>query len=626
MRLNQGKKFVAAVFVSMVVGMMSSLAKEQQQDGYYEHGVLFNIKEFSLEQIPVELTGIKAKGYNQIELSSWAWSDISAGSEERQKYELVLNWCDEHDLIVWVLHNVQFGSDPKYDRAFADLKAIQPRMENWARLVKGHACVRGLLLGNEVSPGKIFDKAYEWSEKSPMLMEGFRHYLIQQHGTLSMLNKRWGTQFKSFDEIELPSVDRAGTWSPSYVEKERLLEKRQHMNIIEDPAFVDALRYSRMQMARYYDTIIEQYFYPILGDSVDYASKEGKGNPFTQREVDGYTVAGWDGIVLKTAPHVLQILMDTVQSAAGRPVFDCEMHLHHDEHQYKGTPESINYILKRDYVFGERLMSSYNWHGWTKPETKALHEVSSGVLSEMPSALPLLNELLKSREQADLKVLVTEFNIGWSRWGDVPDRPANGEAVLAYGYVGALGRPWQYLLTYDLKTVTPGETIIVASRALTRKTLLQLADLPASCQIVIVGQSVPTDDWGMPHRKKDMDALMTRSAVVKSWGNLAEVVRPADNLPSAMTKVVPIKCWSFNKYFTQFQYTVPTPELELRYAKDETGRTIMAVINHSDSESVTSELPWNDVKFSPIWTKGLTKVKDNTYRFDPETVALFVSE
>jgi hypothetical protein len=234
----------------------------------------------------------------------------------------------------------------------------------------------------------------------------------------------------------------------------------------------------------------------------------------------------------------------------------------------------------------------------------------------------LLKALRDQRAKAKIKVLTTEFNQAWSKWPDREDRPALGQAVVAYGYVGALGHPWQYLLDLDVNRIEPGDTVIVATPAISRHVLQQLSRLPEGCRLIIVGQTPPTNDWGQPHDPADIKAFFNHGVVIDSWDQLASQVKPMQGLPEAMGQVQWVNCWGYSKFFKQFAYTTPTPVLELRYA-DWRGGKVLAVINHSDSKTIISKLPWMNSVSSRCqvrWNTGITQLADNRFEFAPEAV------
>ena len=47
---------------------------------------------------------------------------------------------------------------------------------------------------------------------NPYMIEGFRHYLLELYGSVNEINKRFDTNFKTFDEIDAPRDSNRGVW------------------------------------------------------------------------------------------------------------------------------------------------------------------------------------------------------------------------------------------------------------------------------------------------------------------------------------------------------------------------------------------------------------------------------
>lgn len=79
--------------------------------------------------------------------------------------------------------------------------------------VKDNANVSALLLHNEPGYHWIDDRIFDYN---PQAIAQFRAYLRREHGTLEDLNRRWGTQFASFETAEppheLPPVTNMAAW------------------------------------------------------------------------------------------------------------------------------------------------------------------------------------------------------------------------------------------------------------------------------------------------------------------------------------------------------------------------------------------------------------------------------
>lgn len=70
------------------------------------------------------------------------------------------------------------------------------------------------------------------------------------------------------------------------------------------------------------------------------------------------------------------------------------------------------------------------------------------------------------------------------------------------------------------------------------------------------------------------------------------------------------------------------PNMELRWA-DWKGSKVLAVINHSDDQVITTPLPWMTSQAASCdirWPIGVTCFPDNTFTFGLEAVGRFVIE
>ncbi len=84
-------------------------------------------------------------------------------------------------------------------------------------LLKGKACTQlGYMLCNE--PRWVVENgAYSATSLSDYAMSEFKQWLINRHGSISELNKCWGTTYPKFEDIPLTrSIDKAAIGTPQY--------------------------------------------------------------------------------------------------------------------------------------------------------------------------------------------------------------------------------------------------------------------------------------------------------------------------------------------------------------------------------------------------------------------------
>ncbi|MDQ3522908.1 MAG: beta-galactosidase, partial [Gemmatimonadota bacterium] len=179
------------------------------------------------------------------------WTLPHRGSELRRRVDFLLNWTDRNGMGVWLMHNIQYGNPGEagdIEAAFGDPAGyVKPAVDPWVDAIRGHPSVHGVQLGNEVEP-RVPD-----GRTSPRYLAGFRRYLAESHGTIGNLNERWGTRYRGFGEISLPGA--------------------------RDPGHADLQRYARREFGRFYGSIFDQLFKPVLGRSLGYTVKTA-ADPF----------------------------------------------------------------------------------------------------------------------------------------------------------------------------------------------------------------------------------------------------------------------------------------------------------------------------------------------------------
>ena len=117
-------------------------------------GVVFFCPE-KPEAAVAELQKVQADGFSLIEFASWCWTLPTPGSDLEKRAQAVLGWCDAHNMSFFLMHNIQIGSAGEggaLDDAVEDPLRATKFLTDWVRVLKGHKCVTGIILGNEVGP------------------------------------------------------------------------------------------------------------------------------------------------------------------------------------------------------------------------------------------------------------------------------------------------------------------------------------------------------------------------------------------------------------------------------------------------------------------------------------------
>ena len=263
------------------------------------HGVIFFCPA-KPEPAIAELQKIRADGFNLIEFASWPWTLPQPGSQLETTAKAVLNWCDTHGVQFFLMHNVQYdGLDGVYENPMGAAGVLS----DWLRVLKGHKCVAGVILGNEVGPTAGEPK------KNPKWWAGFIAELKTIHPTIESLNAAWETRFADFDAVTPPKP--------------------------ASPGSADYDRFAVKVFDRFYGTLFRRVCEPALGKLL-YGPKTG-GAPLLHRACTSFSMICWDD-ALSDYPQWRVKAMGDVSRRTGKPVFNSELHLYHDAYAFFGSP------------------------------------------------------------------------------------------------------------------------------------------------------------------------------------------------------------------------------------------------------------------------------------------------
>jgi hypothetical protein len=242
--------------------------------------------------------------------------------------------------------------------------------------------------------------------------------------------------------------------------------------------------------------------------------------------------------------------------------------------------------------------------------------------------LPVFQAFVHTRAQATVGVLVTEQNRYWNIAPlYVSNRPPSGDAVVAYAHMAALGRPWRYVMDMDLNTPQQGgvQTLVVASRWLTRQTLTQLLAMPRDCRLIVVGDWPVNNEYAQPHPESLISAFKQRAVQVSSWMQLTQAIKPAEQLPAAYQQTTNEQAWEkWSRWDSAYPYTLPGPMLEVRQVHVD-GVQYIAVMNHNADKALTAPIPWVDGKMVTqlVPPQNESRINTTAYTFEPQTVTIF---
>lgn len=568
-----------------------------------DFGVVFYIPDdkTSDKDMLSELAEIKREGYRHVNISSWIWTNLSKGSSFRRRVDLVLDWCDRNDLGVWVLENIQYGRSEAgdFDKGVADAAGyLRPYVINWVDALRGHTCVRGFSLGNEVGPSFPKDP-----EKAPLYCQTFRNWLRTRYGAIGNLNKTWGSSYGAFEEIGIPAENTPGR--------------------------IDMRHFATERFGKFYGAVFDSVIKPILGDKIGYGSK-ALADPYLYCDYPSATVLEWDDLVANEPLWVMRVLSD----CDPRPLFDSEIHLYHDRYGYYPSVELVRYRYLADALCGETINSSFEWGAWTKPEIAAIHAQTPATLSEAYRLAPELHRFAEATRNARIGVLVTEplFQKSSANLSARPVLVADSDGVRganhlsyndafasvtsgssavvndrpiplspapledAYAALGTTGRSWRFVLDLDLDAqATRLDTIIVpGNTSIPNAALRDLLALPRSVQIEWAGDWPSENEYGQP-----LDPALLAALKARSRQNVDLYQAAGDYRDKTLggfytvTSLVKYGWWAPQK--GSFSFSVRCPRIEARRIAESDGSTMVLLVNHTRNRMEipsASRLPW----------------------------------
>jgi hypothetical protein len=299
------------------------------------------------------------------------------------------------------------------------------------------------------------------------------------------------------------------------------------------------------------------------------------------------------------------VAIDTLQIAQDMPVWNPEHHLYN---QGAARPGMIRYDLLHGFLMGHFKDSIYNrqmTYASGRPDRKGHydkaprgphHRVEVRTREQIRRHADVFHAFYEARANADIAVLVTEGNRGWTTASyHHEDRPAPGGAVQGYAHVGALGRPWKYVLDRDVSSEHVADTLVVAAPWLTEATARRIVDLPEDRTIVAVG-GIPTQNEYQQSLPQGLaNELQSRVTAVDGWGSLPSAVDRAEGLQGDFTTISDGSFWFWGPQAGRRNYPIPVPKLETRRVHHD-GNMYIAVSNHAGQiapgSDVVAPLPW----------------------------------
>jgi len=535
-----------------------------------------------------ELESVAAQGFRLVKLASWCWTLPTPGSDLERNAEAMLDWCDEHGMAFFLLQNIQFGSAGEgggLDAAVSDPLAARVFLDDWVRVLKGHRCVAGVILGNEVGP------TIGSPTETPRWWAGLLDSLRAQYQDLDELNRVWRTDFGSWEALELPTPG--------------------------EPGRIDIEAYAESVFASFYGALFDGVLRPALGE-LEHGVKTS-GDPILHRQMGSASVIGWDDVLANYPQWRIKALCD-VGRALDRPVFNAELHLYHDTYAFRQSESMSRYRYLCSALNGETTTASFAWGQWSqKPETAAIHARTPAILEE----LDRLQRPLAALAAADPRVhiLLTRALCRGADDGDAGQRP---RAERLYAEAAAIGAPWRFVLEEDLPSVRSGRLVVPEDPGLSAAAAEAIVALPRGVRVACVRAVPAVDDHGQPLSAGVVEALAARVGVVDALPRLRS---PADDPGRAYRQLTetPYLWWQPDR--GHFSSPVTYPKLEARRVRWR-DRWLVAVINHAtDGEPVRAIRPWWPFDtFRELTGDGGEFDRKATLGFPPLSVRLFVTK
>ncbi len=583
------------------------------------HGVCQIWERYYSETVLAELKKVWMEGFNQVQGTILS--------------EPVIEWAEEHGMVLTGLPSLASEKE----------KSDNPKQHYIARIRQAaeSPVLRGLYYENEDFLNRIYYPLYtnlhrvrtgETEEKRKgveAVQEQFPRWSRQRHGDLDTLNNRWDTSYESWGEVGFPQLpldwvqelyvntglkeEDVGTENAIFT----LFHQPLHFHLFADhPEMLDFQRYMREAWARKYkalehghgpdDQLWDEEFtnyarklQPLIENGKFFYTTKTRLNPYLLRSVEEFNAAGFTHMICTTPPHYIQVPVDTVQIAQGKPMWNAEDHMYNHG---TSTPRRVRYRLLQNHIMGMFKSTTYNRTSTFKSgrpdpgdfstaERGAHHRVEVTTRNQIRRNEAAFRALYEARKDADISVLVTEGNRGWNTLPDHPERPELGGAVKAYAYVAALGRNWKYVLDEDVSDKHCGKTLIVDAPWLTEETLEKINGLSDDHRVVAVGEIPVTDEYGQRFPDEKLNQLRARTTVIDGWGELDEAVKPAEGLSGPFREIGRGSFWFWGRVAGTTNFTLPVPKLEARRARHE-GNLYVAVTNHSSDREITAPIPW----------------------------------
>lgn len=512
------------------------------------HGVVFFCPEEPAAAID-ELVRLKRDGFRLIEFASWVWTLPTPGSRLERTAGKVLEWCDANGVEFVLLHNIQFGSAGDgggLDDAVTDPMRTARFLVDWARVLRGHPSVTGVILGNEIGPVAGTPRS------TPAWWSAFEQAMAARHGTIEALNAAWGTHFQRFDQLEPPAQG--------------------------EPGAVDIEAFALAVFDRFYGTLFQKLVLPGLapGRRRILVGCKMAGDPLLHRACGSLNMICWDDVLSDYPQWRLKALGD-ISRRTGKPVFNSELHLYHDVFAFTPSPAKSRYRYLLSALNSEWMTASFAWGQWNKPGIAQIHRATPTILADLDRHAPAIIPFSRVRPQ--LHVLLTS-------------PLANDDAACQqlYTSIACLGLDWEFVCPQDLPAVRSGTLFIPNGTRVSAADATALLAASRRARLVMAAPDCIRDPYGRP--LADGLPMRIARAARQQAGPAAIAVPPGRRLAGPYSIGVDVTYVAWSPERGHYSYPMRYPALEARQEQDGTG-LLVAVINHATSgDPIAAQLPW----------------------------------
>ena len=551
----------------------------------FQFGVIVHfktLKETSQEQFKSELNSIKKEGFNMVNFCASVWEVPTKGSELYNKIKAAIDWCEKNKIKVWILYGLQF---PKHGEFVLTEKGwcYRPKrtflrpLYGWIELIKGKKCIQGLILGNEVG---LFNKKED--------LEKMRK------------QEKFRLAYQAWLQTYYPSKKNFGD--------KTLLHNR----------------FMRDLFVNFYGFVIKELSSKLGSIKWELTSKIS-GYPYLHTYLTNiFTVLGWDHSMAK-APNWIHKLLGDITPYRNRIIFDTELHLYHDKHDYASTEDIIPFVYRFPLLHNQWWTASYNWGDWKKEETQKLHKVALSTIRVLTGKEEIVKKFIVPEADIKIGVVLTEEMTGeaqgWRLEKELVVHPELTPIDDVYAELCNVAQPWKYILDNQISQFK-GDILITLSDRISYKGAKALYELITSRSIKLYCvDKVPTEDlFGNQLPELWIREFNSKAQLIKNVENIVKTLNLTLPEPELYRKKIKVSIPWWTAKGREYGL-MRVPMLETR--KVDNGNIKWVVVVNNTDRSVRSLLPWITQDNKPLRIVKLLEKDQSDCLVEPDVEYLF---